>query len=474
MFSYKHRGAGRDGPAHRLAGLLAAVTLAGVVGCRTYEPLPLDPIEEWQALLVRQDERSSSVLLGSSQRPGNIEWFPLAREVDSSDGLDLGEANRLAWYHNAEVLRAREQTRVEIGKLHRAGLLDNPELFLGPRISTKSNDVIFPASLSWKLPLWGLRDAEKEHAWAGLRVARLALHHAEIEALVAVRELYLELHRVDAELEILQAIEGTSTRVADWARTLASAGEVDAGTAWLSSWERSQLAALNIEKTSERRRLESELLQTVGLLPTDGVRIDTAGITTAAELADAELEVMLRHPHLRAAATEYELSEAALRLEIARQYPTVTLGPEFEDDDGDSSIGIGLGLELPLFDRNRGNIVAAEARRDAARKHFQAVLVDLSHESARARAEAETSRELLRALRNDAVGEATAALEALRARLELGESTVLEVLTTQRALVDARFREIRLETQIAQAVFTAAVAGGWAFDPPPEPEERKP
>ena len=61
----------------------------------------------------------------------------------------------------------------------------------------------------------------------------------------------------------------------------------------------------------------------------------------------------------------YEVAEASVRVEIARQYPQVRLGPGLAWDQGDRIWQIGLSLPLALLQRNEAGIAAAEARRAA-------------------------------------------------------------------------------------------------------------
>ena len=66
-----------------------------------------------------------------------------------------------------------------------------------------------------------------------------------------------------------------------------------------------------------------------------------------------------------AALDAYAASEAALRLELARQYPDLHLGTGYQFDQGQNKWGLGLSLELPVMNRNEGPI--AEADRGAQR-----------------------------------------------------------------------------------------------------------
>ncbi|MDE0887130.1 MAG: TolC family protein [Myxococcota bacterium] len=444
-------------------------------GCSTYERMPLDPGEEWSVLLNRS-QKPDPVDPPPNRATENWQWFPLTTEVDTSDGVSLAEANAIALLYNPGVVRSRHEVGATTAWALQAGVLENPELFFGPRLSTLSSDVIVPISLSWELPLWGKRQAREDVAVAESRQAQLNLLARELEVLVEIRNVYIRIRRVDRELAIIESLDRTTGLVSEWAKRLQRSGEIDQTAAWLASWEQNQVKMLQLEKQGERRRLVGQWFEALGLLPSANLEANVAGVDQVPELSATSLDERRRHPAIRIAAELYEVSQAELRLEIAKQYPDFRLGPEFEDDASDSSIGFGLGIELPLFDRNRGGIGAAEERSHAAREHYRAALLASSHEEARARAAAATASDLLELLRAGPAQQAEEALRALQGRLELGVSSVLEVLATQRALTEARLQEIRLEAELSEAIFSASVASGSAFqEPPTKPsEERKP
>uniref|UniRef100_UPI0026F0A415 TolC family protein n=1 Tax=Phenylobacterium aquaticum TaxID=1763816 RepID=UPI0026F0A415 len=74
---------------------------------------------------------------------------------------------------------------------------------------------------------------------------------------------------------------------------------------------------------------------------------------------------------LRALA-DYDAAEAALRVEVARQYPEVRLGPGYSWDHGLAKLPFNLGLTLPPADLNRAAIAEAEARRAEAGRGLEA------------------------------------------------------------------------------------------------------
>jgi outer membrane protein TolC len=67
---------------------------------------------------------------------------------------------------------------------------------------------------------------------------------------------------------------------------------------------------------------------------------------------------------------EYAAAEAALRLEIARQYPDVLLSPEYRYEERRQLYQVSPVFDIPFFDRNRGPIAAATARRKETEMRF--------------------------------------------------------------------------------------------------------
>jgi outer membrane protein TolC len=89
--------------------------------------------------------------------------------------------------------------------------------------------------------------------------------------------------------------------------------------------------------------------------------------------AEARRSALLERSDVRAALDVYAASEAALRLELARQYPDLHLGTGYQFDQGQNKWGLGIALELPLLNRNEGPIAEAIAARSEAAARFTAL-----------------------------------------------------------------------------------------------------
>jgi outer membrane protein TolC len=91
---------------------------------------------------------------------------------------------------------------------------------------------------------------------------------------------------------------------------------------------------------------------------------------TSTEVRRAALQ---SRPDILSALADYAASEAALRLEIAKQYPDIHLQPTYQFDEGDSKWSIGFVFDLPIFNQNQGPIAEAQARRQEAAARFNAL-----------------------------------------------------------------------------------------------------
>jgi len=99
--------------------------------------------------------------------------------------------------------------------------------------------------------------------------------------------------------------------------------------------------------------------------------IDSAGPDDAAVGAD-ELwqEALVNRSDVQALLAQYAAAESALALEVANQYPNLTLSPGYAWDQGQHRYLLMPAGDLPIFNRNQGAIAQAQARREQAAARF--------------------------------------------------------------------------------------------------------
>jgi cobalt-zinc-cadmium efflux system outer membrane protein len=166
----------------------------------------------------------------------------------------------------------------------------------------------------------------------------------------------------------------------------------------LSGQAQAELAAARQAQLDGRARLA----RTVGLplSALDGAQLDLKEFEHAGAVpppAEARRATIFQRADLLAALAQYEASQAALQLEIAKQYPDVHIGLGYTYDAGANKISLGLvSVALPLLDRNQGAIAQAQARRAEAAARTAAlqdgIIIDLEHALVRYRESLDTLR----------------------------------------------------------------------------------
>jgi cobalt-zinc-cadmium efflux system outer membrane protein len=164
------------------------------------------------------------------------------------------------------------------------------------------------------------------------------------------------------------------------------------------------------------------------------------------------LELLAAHNlELVAAHARYDAAEAALALEVRRQYPDLGLGLGAGSEGEDDRLLFGLELPLPLWNRNARAIAIALAQRAFERTRYETELARVANEYADARrrlAGAATRRavvidELLPLIELQAQD-----LALLRESGRLDVSALLEALS---ARADALDTAVTVEVEFARA-----------------------
>jgi cobalt-zinc-cadmium efflux system outer membrane protein len=144
------------------------------------------------------------------------------------------------------------------------------------------------------------------------------------------------------------------------------------------------------------------------------------------DVQDIRRKALLGRSDILAALQEYEASQSALQLEIAKQYPDIHLGPAYEWDQGDNRWALGFSIELPVFNQNQGPIEEARARRKEAAGRFAALQARVIGQIDRAEA---TYVESLRNLRvaDSLLSAGESLMSATMARFKEGEAGRLDL-----------------------------------------------
>jgi len=473
MFRSTGKGFARIGGRMRPRPLTAFALALAAAGCIHYQAKPISPAETAASLSSR-----------SLRDPGLAGFLAANREPLPPAGGAWGlRALTLAgFYFSPDLDVARADLAVAQAATVTAGGRANPAVAASAGYDTTTDvHTISPWILAFNLdiPLTtagkrrhriaeaaGLADAARFHlasvAWAERSRVRGAL--VEVSAATRREELLTRKERILSENASLLDRQLEAGEVSPFEATQ---GHLALSAARL---EREDAAA---GRQAARARLAAALgvpLAAVADLPLAFADIEKTDLEVPA--AAAQREALLNRADVLGALAEYEASQAALALEVARQYPDLSLGPGYEFDQGEDKWFLALSLPIPVMNRNRGPIAEAEARRQAAGARFTAVQAEAMGEIDRAVLAYAAARKALATA--SAIGaDATAQQRAARARFDAGEisrlelgTTDLELVTAEQAGLDAELRAEAALGTLEDAMQRSADPMAWAEKPP--------
>lgn len=352
--------------------VLAGVVALGLAGCVHFKDQPLSA------------EKSGADFSARTLSDAGLKAYLEANRV-------TGEWPRVSWDFNAFTLAAfyyqpsldvaRAKWAVATAGKTTAGERPNPTLSVSPAYNTTTtvpSPWIVTPSLDIPIETAGKRGYRIAQATQLSEVARLNIASVAWQVRSAVRRSLVNLDAAQAMENLLREQQKIQTENLRLLEQQLQAGAISAFevTQARVAADSTRLALHDAERQSAEARVQ--LAQAIGI-PTaalDGVEFSFDSLRVMpAEVAPAEArrQALLNRADVLGALAEYAASQAALQLEIAKQYPDIHLSPGYEYDQGDNKWSLGLSVTLPVFNHNQGAIAEAQARRTEAAAKFNAL-----------------------------------------------------------------------------------------------------
>jgi cobalt-zinc-cadmium efflux system outer membrane protein len=125
---------------------------------------------------------------------------------------------------------------------------------------------------------------------------------------------------------------------------------------------------------------------------------------------------------------------------------------EHEPPDNPNSIGIGVSFPIPLWNRNRGNIMAAEAAREQARFAYEKIKAQAVAEIATALLAYDDARARWESYRDNIRPKSEQIRKTITYAYEKGGASLLDLLSTQRNDNDVRLAAAQAQSDILVAL----------------------
>jgi len=362
--------------------LMAAISC----GCATYRPLPLEHAPGATSVGALASPIADASPAGQA-----------SHRFDPSDGLDATEVAMLAVANNPGLKVARDDLGVARAQAFAAGLLPDPQLSLGvdfPEHSGPGLSKAFNLGIGEDVGALLLRSSRRAEARAHVEQVNLDLLWAEWQTVTQARQLFGQVTSLRAQLQRLQDEQAALAPVDRYVQAALQAGNLtyDSASAGLDAGAdvRKRLG----DTAVQLHQAEGDLHALLGLAPEVPLTLVASAdppAPAASQVQQALLDLPRRRPDLLALEAGYRAEDARLRGAILAQFPALTIGFDTaRDTSAIYSKGFSVGINLPLFDRNRGNIAIERATRVQLRDAYAERLLDARSDAHRLQADLQT------------------------------------------------------------------------------------
>ncbi|MHB8248025.1 MAG: TolC family protein [Acidithiobacillus sp.] len=373
-------GAGKGATGKAIQGsqrpILALFLLSLLSACAIYHSRPLSPERSAAAFQARSpDDPELRVFLTDYGR--SLAHWPKRR-------WGLHDLVLLALYESPELAVQRARWQVARANVITAGQRPNPSIgFLSQHHSIAPEGVLpWTLGFSFDIPIEtaGKRGDRVQGALALADAARFQVGESAWRVRALVRQRFLDLFAAIEQVKLLKAEMALRRRMLKLVAQRFAVGESSAFAvnSIQLDLQRTHMALATAEARGASAR--AALAQALGL-PVGAIadlRFDFTDMKQPPAgqyppLATLERAALLHRLDLRASLAQYAAAEDALKLEIAKQYPDIHLGPGYKWEEGDNRWGLGLTITLPILNQNQGPIAAAKGQVAAAAATFTAL-----------------------------------------------------------------------------------------------------
>jgi len=428
-----------------------------LAGCavQRYQPSPIVA----SAIASRYQSRS---LAESGLR--SFEERSLAEPVSSwpPEAWDLRTLSLAALYFSPALDLARTHLARADAATVTASARPNPTVGTSPGIPSP-----YLVTLDFAVPIEtaGKRGYRVQSARNLDQAARLDLADSAWTVLSGVRLALLNYLLASQNLELIRSEEQARRDQVNILEQIRSAGEIPRLDVDLARIELSKTEVAIRTAEGQVAEAKAVLAAVIGI-PVAGLLdavftwpdMDTPPSSESLPVSEIRRDAVLNRLDVRRSLAQYAAADTDLKLEIAKQYPDINIGPGYTYEEKNSFFTVGFASTIPIFNRNQGPIAEAEARRKEAAAMFLQTQAQIIARSERALAVyAAALRELAEALSLCRLQEAQ--LQVIQRKIRAGadnrlslDSTEIQFSVLARAKLEALGRAQRALGDLEDAV----------------------
>jgi len=322
------------------------------------------------------------------------------------------------------------------GQWVQQGLPPNPMIgYIGDEIGDEGSAGMHGIIFGQRFITAGKLRLNRQVAAEQLALMERQLQTQRLRVTGEIARRFYEVALVDRRLQTLEELTQLAHQTVQAIETLYRAQEAPLSNL-LQAESEAALANLNLQQERIRKRAAWErLAAVVGVpeLPIKPLEAELEGALISWDWSLAWGQVLEQSPEVKAAAAEVERARWALRAAMAQRIPDIDVETMLKHHNisGDNSVTISVTLPLPLFDRNQGAILAAQAELKAAEANLRRVQLELQGRLANAAEELLQAQCAVEKYRQEVLPRVRRSLELIQQGYQQGEVQFIDLLNAQ-------------------------------------------
>ncbi len=381
-------------------------------------------------------------------------------EVIVAEGMTLDGLIALADGHHPRLTVAFQQVQAMRGRAFQAGLYPNPVLATSsPQMAGKesqyngfvSQDLVTAGKLKLDVSATMREVQQAEFEWQATRFAVITDLRTQFYSTLAAQ------NRTATWQELVKL----ATRSRDVAQKLLQAGEGTRGDTLLFGIEvdRAEVGLANAETVFTIGRRQLAILTGLPDMDFASLNGDLEAAMPEYDERTLRFEVAQANPAANIARVEIDRQAVKLQRAIVEPIPNVNVMGGYQRQVRGDYQDMGLfqvSVVVPLWNRNQGNIFAAQSQVAGARADVQRIELELANQTAQALASYRAATQMVAKYEEQIVPKARETFRISEQLYAQGQIDFLRLLQAQKTLLEAELARIDAQEQRWRAAATIA------------------
>jgi cobalt-zinc-cadmium efflux system outer membrane protein len=383
--------------------------------------------------------------------------------------LTLQDAKRTAFLHNWDLLAAKSGIDAADAQLIVVREFPNPGLSwttarigdhagvgLGNDVWQRAYDTIF--AVNQLIEIGGKRSDRQQAGKAGLLGARARFFDAKRTLDQGVTKAYMAALLAKENVRVLTESARMLRHEADIGKERLKAGDVSESDELQIEMNADlfDLQEKSAEAAAVQARIAVEVLMGVQQPRGGWASADSLDQMAAVVPATPAPKFGAARPDIVAAESDLDASRANLRLQRAERVPDPTFLVQYEHNPGQppeaDTVGIGMSFPLPLWNRNTGNIKAAQAAVDQSEDALGKARTQMLSDVATAQVEYDEAFQRLNRYHEILLPKSAKVRDAVSFAYEHGGAALVDLLEAERSDNANRLAAAQARSDAASAV----------------------